>query len=118
MREAICVQQDGVEGDRTANDRQLATGWDDFDGDEALAVGERLINMQRIIALKRGFTAADEFDVSDRLLEAPTEGRAAGKTIKPHLKGMVQDYYGHMGWEETGRPSAETLEKLGLAGEL
>jgi len=96
----------------------LATGWDDFDGDEALAVGERLINMQRIIALKRGFTAADEFDVSDRLLEAPTEGRAAGKTIKPHLKGMVQDYYGHMGWEETGRPSTETLEKLGLAGEL
>ncbi len=96
----------------------LATGWADFDRDEAMAVGERLINMQRIIALKRGFTAADEFDVSDRLLEAPTAGKAAGKSIKPHLKGMVQDYYGHMGWEENGRPSVATLEKVGLAGEL
>jgi aldehyde:ferredoxin oxidoreductase len=96
----------------------LATGWADFDRDEAMAVGERLTNMQRIIALKRGFTAADEFDVSDRLLEAPTAGKAAGKSIKPHLKGMVQDYYGHMGWEENGRPSAATLERLGLAGEL
>ncbi len=38
--------------------------------------------------------------------------------MKPHLKGMVQDYYGHMGWEEIGRPSAATLEKVGLAGEL
>lgn len=96
----------------------LATGWDGFDAEEALAVGERLINMQRIIAIKRGFTSADEFDVSDRLLEAPTEGKAAGKTIKPHLKGMVHEYYGHMGWEESGRPSAATLERVGLAGEL
>ena len=44
----------------------LATGWSDFDREEALAVGERMINMQRIIALKRGFTSADEFDVCDR----------------------------------------------------
>jgi aldehyde:ferredoxin oxidoreductase len=97
---------------------ELATGWKDFDQEEALAVGERLINMQRIIAIKRGFTPKDEFDVSDRLLEAPTEGRAAGKTIKPHLEGMVKDYYGEMGWEDTGRPTEATLEKVGLAGEL
>ena len=96
----------------------LATGWDDFDADEAIAAGERMINMQRIIALKRGFTAADEFDVSDRLLEAPTEGQAAGKTIKPHLERMVHDYYGEMGWDNSGRPSAEALERVGLSGEL
>ena len=51
-------------------------------------------------------------------MEAPTEGRAAGKTIKPHLEGMVKDYYGEMGWEDTGRPTEATLEKVGLAGEL
>ncbi|MDP7343067.1 MAG: aldehyde ferredoxin oxidoreductase C-terminal domain-containing protein, partial [Alphaproteobacteria bacterium] len=96
----------------------LATGWTDFDRDEAMAVGERLINMQRIIAIKRGFTSADEFDISDRLLEAPTEGKAAGKSIKPHLEGMVKEYYGHMGWEKTGRPSAATLEKVGLSADL
>jgi aldehyde:ferredoxin oxidoreductase len=96
----------------------LATGWDDFDAAEAIEVGERMINMQRIIALRRGFTAADEFDVSDRLLEAPTEGAAAGKTIKPHLEGMVKEYYGHVGWDEGGRPTDATLAKMGLSGEL
>ena len=30
----------------------------DFDRDEAMAVGERMINMQRVIALKRGFKPA------------------------------------------------------------
>ena len=44
--------------------------------EEAMAVGERMINMQRIIAIKRGFTPKDEFDVSNRLLEAPTAGAA------------------------------------------
>ncbi len=96
----------------------LATGWSDFDREEALAVGERMINMQRIIALKRGFTSADEFDVCDRLLEAPKEGKAKGKSIKPHLEGMVKEYYGHMGWADTGTPTAATLEKVGLTGEL
>lgn len=95
----------------------LATGWDDFDGDEAMAVGERMVNLQRVIAIKRGFKPEDEFDVSDRLLEAPTVGKAAGKTIKPYLKDMVHEYYGIMGWEkDTGQPTPDTLERVGLAG--
>lgn len=96
----------------------LATGWSDFDSEEAMEVGQRLINMQRIIAIQRGFKPEDEFDVSERLLEAPTEGKAAGQSIRPHLKGMVQDYYDEMGWEENGRPTPETLQKVGLMGEL
>lgn len=97
----------------------LATGWEDFDFDEAMAVGERMVNLQRVIAVKRGFKPEDEFDVSDRLLEAPTVGKAAGKTIKPHLKAMVHEYYDHMGWDKaTGRPTPETLARVGLAGTL
>ncbi len=109
----------GVKGvlDNSAKAVALATGWSDFDRDEAMAVGERLINMQRVIAIKRGFKPEDEFDVSDRLLEAPTAGVAAGKTIKPHLRRMVSEYYGQMGWEDA-RPTQATLERVGLAGEL
>ncbi len=92
----------------------LATGWSDFDADEAMRVGERMVNLQRLIALKRGFKAEDEFDVSQRLLEAPTVGAAAGKTIKPYLKGMVREYYGIMGWDTRGQPTAATLERVGL----
>jgi len=94
-----------------------ATGWSDFDQKEALEAGERMINIQRIIAIKRGFKPEDEFDISDRLLEAPTVGVAAGKSMKPHLKQMVEEYYGHMGWENA-RPTEATLKRLGLEGEL
>lgn len=109
----------GVKGvlDYAAEAVALATGWSDFDRDEALLIGERMVNLQRIIALQRGFKPSDEFDISERLLEAPTAGAAAGKSIKPHLERMVNEYYRHMGWEDA-RPTAATLERLGLTGEL
>lgn len=97
----------------------LATGWSDFDAKEAMLVGERMVNLQRLIAIKRGFTPKDEFDVSDRLLEAPTVGKAAGKSIKPHLEKMVREYYQQMGWDEaTGKPTQETIERVGLSNAL
>jgi aldehyde:ferredoxin oxidoreductase len=111
----------GVKGvlDNSAQAIALSTGWADFNRDDAMAVGERLVNFQRVIAVSRGFRPEDEFDVSSRLLEAPTVGPAAGKTIATHLKSMVNDYYRFMGWDEsTARPTAATLEKVGLAGML
>ncbi|MBI3967916.1 MAG: aldehyde ferredoxin oxidoreductase C-terminal domain-containing protein, partial [Chloroflexi bacterium] len=93
-----------------------ATGWDDFDTAEAFAVGERVINLERLIACRRGFTKSDEWDVSPRLLEAPPTGRAAGTAFGPHLKALVHEYYDLMGWDKaTGRPLSATLERLGLA---
>ena len=93
----------------------LATGWSDFDVAEALRVGERMVNLQRVIAVSRGFKPEDEFDVSERLLEAPTVGAAAGKTIKPHLRGMVHEYYAIRGWDkDTAQPTAATLARVGL----
>jgi len=92
-----------------------ATGWDDFTTDEAMVVGERVINLMRLIAVSRGFTKADELDVSPRLLEAPPGGPAAGVSMGPHLGAMVDEYYRLLGWEvDTGRPTAETIQRLGL----
>ena len=107
----------GVKGvlDYASSAVALATGWSDFDRDDALEIGDRMVNLQRIIAIKRGFQPKDEFDVSPRLLEAPTAGSAKGKTIAPHLEAMVREYYQIKGWEEaTGRPTPKTLERLGL----
>lgn len=92
-----------------------AVGWEDFDTREALAVGERVATMMRLLAIRRGFTKADEFDLSPRLLEAPTSGVAAGKSIAPHLGAMVDRYYELMGWDvATGRPRPETVARLGV----
>lgn len=92
-----------------------ATGWDDFTPEEALLIGERLIVMQRLLALRRGFTPKDEFDVSQRILEAPSSGVAAGRTLRPHLERMVRDYYALADWDlQTGAPSRAVLERLAL----
>jgi aldehyde:ferredoxin oxidoreductase len=92
-----------------------ATGWADFSPTEALAVGERVVNMMRLIALSRGFSKSDDLDVSPRLLEAPDAGPGAGRAFGPHLADRVDAYYRGMGWDtESGRPTTETLKRLDL----
>lgn len=108
----------GIHNSLTFTTRAIreATGWDDFNEQEALLVGERTVVAQRVLALRRGFKPSDEFDVSNRVLEAPVNGAQAGTTIKPHLERMVREYYDLMGWDlATGEPSRATLERVGLA---
>ena len=78
-------------------------------------MGERTINLMRLIALQRGFTKADDFVVSPRILEAPRSGPGAGKALGPHLPAMIDEFYDLMGWDvETGRPLPATIERLEL----
>ena len=45
----------------------------------------------------------------------PSIAIAKGKSIAPHLKDLIKDFYECMGWErETGKPSQKTVEKLDL----
>ena len=66
--------------------------------------------------MRMGCTADDDFkNFSLRLLEAPKAGKAAGKTIAPYLKGMIQDYYECLGWDRrSGKPLQAALKRLGL----
>jgi aldehyde:ferredoxin oxidoreductase len=92
-----------------------AVGWDDLDTEEALDVGERAATAMRLISLQRDFIKRYDRVVSPRLLEAPPTGPAAGKSIGPYLRAMVDEYYREMGWEvKNGRPTPETLARLGL----
>lgn len=77
-------------------------------------------------AIERGITLARCFNIksspkirldwpSERLLEAPSNGPAKGKTAKSVLKDMIREYYRAMSWdEETGIPLRDTLRDLGL----
>ena len=80
-----------------------------------LQVGERIMNLERAFNVRHGLVPSDDYDIPERLAEAPEDGRAAGKPIGPYLKGMVNQYYRLMGWDpKTGKPWKKTLEKLGL----
>ncbi len=87
----------------------------EYEKNDALMVGERTINLERVFAIRRGFTPLDDFDIGPRLLEPPDTGKGAGRTIEPYLKGLVSEYYRLMGWDEkTGKPWRKILERLGM----
>ena len=91
-----------------------ATGWD-ISPEEAILIGERIINLERIFNITRGYTPQNDFDISPRLLEPPPSGRAKGKTIAPYLQDMINEFYSLMGWEiKSEKPSLNTLQRIGL----
>jgi aldehyde:ferredoxin oxidoreductase len=81
--------------------------------EELLQAAERVINLERMINASFGFDRSDDV-LPARFLEEPApDGRGEGQTVD--LDVALESYYASMGWdEETGLPTSETLEKLGL----
>jgi aldehyde:ferredoxin oxidoreductase len=91
-----------------------ATGWD-FNIQEAMDVGRRVINQLRVFNFRHGLTKEVEAP-SLRYGSAPVDGPAQGKTILPEWEAYRRNYYKNMDWDpETGQPLPATLERLGLA---
>ncbi len=86
-----------------------------YDVHDILAVGERAQVLSRIFNLREGFTAADD-RLPRRVMKAFADGPLVGIEITPEkLQWAIHRYYELMGWDaETGRPSPETIDKLGL----
>jgi len=89
-----------------------------LDFDAAMTIGERILNVQRCFNIMHGLKPEDDH-LSERLLTAPVDGPAKGMTVRPHLKGMLNEYYQLMGWDlKTGKPLRRTLQRLGLLKEM
>ncbi len=84
----------------------------DWDLDKLLLVGERIWNMERQFNLAAGFTGKDDTLPKRILKEAAKTGPAEGKVSG--LDKMLPEYYQLRGWDESGVPAAETLQRLGL----
>jgi aldehyde:ferredoxin oxidoreductase len=90
-----------------------AGGWE-FSKDEINHIGLRAINMGRQFLVREGFTAEDD-KLSARIYHRLDDGPIAGKGLTPEdLKYWLDVYYQRMGWDDQGRPTKETLSKLGL----
>ncbi len=89
------------------------TDWD-FDIQEAMDVGKRIVNQLRVFNFRHGLTKDVEAP-SVRYGSTPVDGPAEGKSIMPQWEALRSNYYEKMGWDpETGKPLPETLTKLGL----
>jgi aldehyde:ferredoxin oxidoreductase len=90
------------------------TGWD-YNIQEAMKTGRRIINLLRVFNFRHGLTKEKEAP-SRRYGSVPVDGPNQGKNIMLGFEEMRANYYRQMGWDaETGKPLPETLEQLGLA---
>jgi len=88
-----------------------ATG-KDYSAEDLLQAGERIWNLERLFNNRAGFGRRDD-TLAPRLLEEPLpEGPAKG--LVSQVPEMLDEYYRIRGWDSEGRPSAETLARLGL----
>ncbi len=80
---------------------------------DALQIGERVWNLERLWNLAAGFTRADD-TLPSRLLQEPVaHGPAAGRVVE--LAPMLDEYYRARGWDGDGCPSMDKVDSLGLS---
>lgn len=92
------------------------TGWQDFNKDEAIAVGERTWQLEHILHMRYGWTPEEDLtNVGSRLLEPLPDGPFKGFTIAKFLPELVYDFYRACGWDVvSGTPTLDTLKRLGM----
>ena len=81
--------------------------------------GERIFNLQRMFNIMAGFTRKDD-RLPDRFY---TETLPAGppkgiEMPEQAFNTILEEYYSLRGWDEQGRPTVETLTRLGIEKEL
>ncbi|MHA2181550.1 MAG: aldehyde ferredoxin oxidoreductase family protein [Promethearchaeota archaeon] len=92
---------------------KASTGFQSFESSGKLfKIGERASNLKRLISCKLGCKREDDY-LPKIVSKALKSGGTAG--IALDLEENLRVYYKHRGWDwETGFPSKETLEKLGI----
>ncbi|MBW1787041.1 MAG: aldehyde ferredoxin oxidoreductase family protein [Deltaproteobacteria bacterium] len=76
---------------------------------ELYRVGERVFNLERYMNCREGISRKDDTLPRRMLEEVGEEGWAPIE-----LDTMLKKYYKLRGWDENGRPKAETLNRLGI----
>ncbi len=92
----------------------LVTGRDVRAAD-LLTLAERVETLIRLYNLREGFGRADDTLPERLFADSQDDGPARGQRIpRDGFERMLTDYYGLRGWSDEGRPTAVTLERLGL----
>jgi aldehyde:ferredoxin oxidoreductase len=83
--------------------------------EELLRSAERVIDLERMINAKWGFTRKDDTLPKRLLTEPAADGRGEGQVVD--LDKALDSFYAAMGWDlTTGLPTDETLRRLDLVG--
>ncbi|MBI9073971.1 MAG: aldehyde ferredoxin oxidoreductase family protein [Desulfatibacillum sp.] len=78
-------------------------------------IGEKIWNQTRLYNVREGFLAKDDTLPRRFIKEVLPDGPHKGQRISQEdMDYMRRDYYRIRGWDKEGRPTSETLKKLGL----
>jgi len=89
-----------------------STGWD-LGLEDLRRCGERITTLQKLLNIRYGWVREHDFQYPKRFMEPVPEGPAAGR-IPVGLDDAIRAYYGVRGWDESGRPTAELIKRLGM----
>ncbi len=90
------------------------TGWDTTLY-ELAKVAQRTLALAKIINLRSGFTAADDW-LPPRMFTPQTSGALSETAVIPEeLRHAIDLYYEMMGWDPGGVPRRGTLYELGIS---
>jgi len=92
-----------------------ATGWD-LREEDFIDIGERIETLRHAFNLREGLRPLHDFRPTPRATGSPPleRGPTAGVTLD--MDRFARDFYDEYGWDfDTGKPTKETLKRLGLA---
>ena len=88
------------------------TGWQ-LETEDLMTLGKRIVTLKRMLNLRRGLTRAND-RLPDLLMKPLKDGGTEGTV--PDVDTLLSGAYAEYGWDpETGQPTRDTLEELGLA---
>ena len=92
----------------------FVTGWDTT-AEELEATGERICNLERAFQVREGVDRSKDM-LPHRVMHEPIpDGPHKGMFCPPdELEKMKDEYYSLRGWNGSGIPTEETLNRLGL----
>ena len=96
---------------------RAVTGWEDFDVDELMEIGERRLNMMRAFNAREGMGRREPTGSPTKFFRPLTgTGPTAGVALdRAAIEGALDEYYRLAGWDgSTGNPTPDTLARLGL----
>jgi aldehyde:ferredoxin oxidoreductase len=96
-----------------------ATYGGSWPADKVDLTGERIFNLQRMFNVMAGFSSVDDRLPTRFHEETLQDGPPKGiEMTEEAFKTALKEYYSLRGWDEQGRPTVETLNRLGIEKEL
>lgn len=89
--------------------------------EQLMEVGDRIDTMEHMFNMREGATRSDDW-LNDRYFDEPTPAgldAVRGRSLdRDKFSKLLDEYYEFHGWDREGKPTAATLQRLGLDRQL